>query len=74
MSNHRFPELLKRALAAGKRDANGRVRVAFVVELDEKSTNVDADWSVANGQTFAEGRSGEQAFAALVEKLETEHG
>lgn len=70
MSTHRFPELMKRAFASGKRDANGRVRVVFVVELDAQSTNVDADWTVANGSDYGEGRSGEQAFAALVEKME----
>ncbi len=74
MTTHRFPELMKRAYASGKKDANGRVRVVFVVELDADSTNVDADWSIAHGQTFAEGRSGEQAFASLVEKMEADRG
>lgn len=60
----RFPELMTRAYVAGCR------RVVFVVQLDESSTNVDSDWTAASGGVVGVGRSGEQAFAALVEKHE----
>lgn len=74
MSTHRFPELMTRAYAAGQKDERGKVRVVFVVDLDADSTNVDADWSTAHGAMVGEGRSGEQAFAALVARMEADHG
>jgi len=74
--NHRFGELLARAFGAGPRDEHGRVVVAFVVALDERSTNVDADWTVGVPATMpafrmaVEGRNGEQGLATLVDELE----
>jgi hypothetical protein len=64
---------MKRAYVAGQK-IDGRVRVVFVVELDERSTNVDADWSVSSSGVHVAHRSGEQALAALVEVMEARNG
>ena len=72
--NARFGSLMKRAFTAGTKDESGRVRVVFVVELEEKSTNTDAEWQTSSSKEYAEGRNGEQALASLVEKLEARNG
>jgi hypothetical protein len=68
--NQRFPDFMRRLVRVGARGKNGKVRVVFVAELDEKSTGTDADWIVSSSGESGFGRSGEQAFADLVESLE----
>lgn len=74
--NQRFGALMARAFAAGPRDERGRVLVAFVVALEERSTNIDAEWTVGLPAAMpafrlaVEHRNGEQGLGALVAELE----
>ena len=68
--NLRFHDLMSRVARSGARGSNGKIRIVFVVDLDERSTGTDSDWVVSTSGVSATGRSGEQALASVVEILE----
>lgn len=69
--NERFASLMRRVFDIGKPTATqGKVRIVFVVDLDESSTGTDAEWSVSSQGLIVSGRNGETALAALADALD----
>lgn len=69
--NMRFAGFMRRVFEIGRpKSKHGKVRIVFVVDLEDGSTGTDADWTVSSQGVIAKGRSGETALAQLATDLE----